>query len=65
MSLYIGALEVNRPDQVQGEKILLVDDMFTTGATVNEASKILKRAGAKAVFVFTLARAGYFTAGPS
>lgn len=52
-----GAFEVNRPDQVQGGKILLVDDVLTTGSTVNEASKILKRAGAETVFVFTLARA--------
>ncbi|MCH8158193.1 MAG: ComF family protein, partial [Nitrospinae bacterium] len=52
-----GAFEVNRPDQVEGKKILLVDDVFTTGSTVSEASKALKRAGAKEVFVFTLARA--------
>ena len=61
----VGAFEVNHPDQVQGERILLVDDVFTTGATVNEVSKILKKAGAKTVFVFTLTRAGYFTANPS
>ncbi|MDP7556322.1 MAG: hypothetical protein QF687_00370 [Nitrospinaceae bacterium] len=61
----VGAFEVNRPDQVQGKKILLVGDVFTTGATVNEASKILKKARVKTALVFTLARAGYFTANPS
>ncbi|KMP10288.1 hypothetical protein UR09_06740 [Candidatus Nitromaritima sp. SCGC AAA799-A02] len=52
-----GAFEVNRPDQVQEKNILLVDDVFTTGSTVNEASRVLKRAGADKVYVFTLARA--------
>lgn len=51
-----GAFEVDRPDWVAGKDILLVDDVFTTGATVNEAARILKRAGAARVHVFTLAR---------
>jgi predicted amidophosphoribosyltransferase len=33
-----------------------VDDVFTTGATVNEATKILKKKGAGKVHVFTLGR---------
>ncbi len=37
--------------------ILLVDDVFTTGATVGECSKVLKRAGAQEVWVYTLAKA--------
>ncbi len=53
----VGAFEVDRPDQVEGKDILLVDDVLTTGATVNEAAKKLKRAGAGRVHVFTLARA--------
>ena len=53
----IGAFEVNRPDQAAGKSFLLVDDVFTTGATVNEAAKVLKRARAERVWVFTLARA--------
>lgn len=41
--------------EVQGKKILLFDDIFTTGETVNEASKLLKEAGAEKVLVFTVA----------
>jgi ComF family protein len=37
--------------------ILLIDDIYTTGATAKEASSALKSAGAKKVFVLTLARA--------
>ena len=41
---------------ISGKRILLIDDVFTTGSTVNEASKALKEAGAKEVYVYTLAR---------
>ena len=51
-----GAFEVNRPEQVAGKNILLVDDVFTTGATANEAAKILKKAGAGKVYIFTFGR---------
>ncbi|MBC8282963.1 MAG: ComF family protein [Nitrospinae bacterium] len=51
-----GAFEVNRPERSAGKNILLVDDVFTTGATANEAAKILKKAGADKVFIFTLGR---------
>lgn len=37
-------------------RILLIDDVYTTGATVMECSKVLKKAGAKDVYVLTLAR---------
>ena len=43
--------------KVKGKKILLVDDVYTTGATANECSKVLLIAGAKRVDVLTLARA--------
>ncbi len=43
--------------EVAGMRLLLVDDVFTTGATVNECARILKAAGAAKVFVYTLARA--------
>lgn len=39
-----------------GKNILLVDDVFTTGATVSECSRVLKNAGAVRVEVFTGAR---------
>lgn len=51
-----GAFEINRPEKVVGKKVLLVDDVFTTGATANEAAKILKKAGAEKVYIFTLGR---------
>ena len=43
-------------EKIQGKNILLFDDIFTTGSTVNECSKILKKAGAKTVGVLTIAK---------
>lgn len=43
-------------DVLNGEDIILVDDILTTGATVREAAKILKKAGSKQVWVLTFAR---------
>ena len=40
----------------KGKRILLIDDVYTTGATIMECSRVLKRAGAESIFVFTLAR---------
>ena len=42
---------------IKNEKILLVDDVFTTGATVSTCARVLKENGASEVFVLTLARA--------
>ena len=52
-----GAFRVSHPRLVAGEDILLVDDVFTTGATVSACAEVLLAAGAKSVFVLTLARA--------
>ena len=41
--------------QIKGKTILVIDDIFTTGATCDELAKILKSAGAKCVNIFTLA----------
>lgn len=41
---------------IKGKKIMLVDDVMTTGATVNECARLLKKSGAEKVFVLTLAR---------
>jgi ComF family protein len=51
------AFEVHRPKLIQGKNVLLVDDILTSGATASNAAKVLKKTGAKKVFVFTLARA--------
>ena len=52
-----GAFQVRHPRLVENEEILLVDDVFTTGATVSACAAALLAAGAKSVFVLTLARA--------
>jgi len=52
-----GAFAVTRGEKVRGRSILLVDDVMTTGTTVNECARVLLRAGAKEVFVATVARA--------
>jgi ComF family protein len=52
-----GAFRVRHPEAVSGARVLLVDDVLTTGATCNEAAKVLKRAGAAWVGVAVVARA--------
>ncbi|MGV7221542.1 MAG: ComF family protein [Nitrospinales bacterium] len=52
-----GAFEVSQPDFLKGKKILLVDDVLTTGSTCNEVTKVLKISKIDCVNVFTLARA--------
>jgi len=52
----VDAFEVRRPTLVRGEAILLVDDVFTTGATASSCAATLLRAGTKAVYVLTAAR---------
>lgn len=52
-----GAFAVTVPAMVRDKQVLLADDVLTTGATVNECTRVLKRAGAKRVWVATVARA--------
>jgi ComF family protein len=54
-----GAFALTPQTSVKGKCLLLVDDVYTSGATVNECSRVLKRGGAREVFVLTLARAVY------
>jgi ComF family protein len=51
-----GAFAVAQPELVKGREVLVVDDVYTTGATVSECSKVLLRAGATKVWVATVAR---------
>jgi ComF family protein len=52
-----GAFRVAHPRLIAGESILLVDDVFTTGATISACAEALINAGAESVFVLTIARA--------
>ncbi|MEJ7712061.1 MAG: phosphoribosyltransferase family protein [Pyrinomonadaceae bacterium] len=51
------AFSVDRPRLIEGQRPLLIDDVYTTGATVSACAEALKSAGALDVFVLTIARA--------
>lgn len=48
---------VANPNSVGGEIVLLIDDVYTSGATVSACAKVLKQGGAEKVYVLTVARA--------
>lgn len=50
------AFEIKNINEIIDKKILLFDDIYTTGSTVNECSKILKKVGAKQIGVVTIAK---------
>jgi predicted amidophosphoribosyltransferase len=52
-----GAFEVANPMRFAGARIVLIDDVMTTGATLSACARALKRAGAAKVLGLTLARA--------
>lgn len=52
-----GKFRIKEPCSLSGKRIILIDDVFTTGATINECGRILKEAGAEEIFSATLARA--------
>lgn len=51
-----GAFLVKNENEVKGKKIFLIDDVYTTGATLEECAKVLKEAGAKEVWAIVVAR---------
>jgi ComF family protein len=53
------AFRVTYPALIAGERVLLVDDVFTTGATVSSCARVLLEAGATDVYVLTIARPVY------
>lgn len=52
-----GVFSVPKPEWVRGRDVLLIDDIYTTGATARACSQALKKAGAASVRVATVARA--------
>lgn len=51
----IDAFKVVNKKNIKNKVILLIDDVYTTGATINECSKVLNKAGAKKIYALTLA----------
>ena len=51
-----GSLSINYPQKIRRKRILLIDDVMTTGSTVNLCAGQLKKAGAKSVIVLCIAR---------
>lgn len=49
------AFKLKNPEKIKDKKIILFDDIYTTGSTVNECSKILKKAGAAEIVILTIA----------
>jgi ComF family protein len=52
-----GVFSVPKPQKLRGRDVLLIDDIYTTGATARACSQALKKAGAARVWVATVARA--------
>ena len=51
-----GAYVVKRPYELKNKKIVVFDDIYTTGATANEIAKVLMLSGANKILIFTLAK---------
>ena len=52
-----GAFAVRDADAVRGRNVLMIDDVFTTGTTISECARVLRRAGAASVYAARVARA--------
>lgn len=51
----IDSFFIRKPDAIRGQTIILIDDVVTTGATLKEARKVLRQAGAKHITALTIA----------
>jgi ComF family protein len=51
----VGSFTVQNEEKIKGKNIILIDDILTTGATLSEARKVLRRAGARKIIAFTIA----------
>ena len=51
----VGSFSVKNLEKIENRNIILIDDVTTTGATLNEARKVLKQAGARKIIAFTIA----------
>jgi len=56
MENLLNAFKMRKNMDVQGKQLILVDDVFTTGSTVDECARVLKNAGAQSIRVITVAR---------
>ncbi|MBU1043633.1 MAG: ComF family protein [Candidatus Omnitrophica bacterium] len=52
----LGAFSCKNPEEFKNKRILLIDDIFTTGSTLDECARVLKQSGAKEVTCLTIAR---------
>jgi predicted amidophosphoribosyltransferase len=55
-----GAFEIRPGSEVDNQRVLLLDDVMTTGATLDACAKALRDAGAKSVVALTVARAAHY-----
>lgn len=51
----VGAFAVKNGVDLHGQNVIIIDDIITTGATINEATKVLKEVGAREIIAFTVA----------